>query len=422
MGNIDVILLPESAPETVANFLRYVNRGAYANTFIHRSVRNFIIQGGGYRFTNNTVSAIPADPPVRNEYRVSNTRGTLAMAKLGNDPNSATNEWFFNTANNASNLNNQNGGFTVFGRVADAAGLAVMDRIAGVPIYNAGSPFDSLPLQNYVSGTINAANLVLIRSITVLEANPAILSNGVISLSDFGGFASAAPGSFIEIYGSGLAGSVSRLWNASDFVGDRAPSALEGVSVTIDGRPAYVNYVSATQVNVQVPADVSVGGNVPVVVTVNGRSSSPVNLAIRPISGGILAPTSFRVNDRQYVAAFHASGGALVSNGNLPGTSAAPAVAGETLTFYGIGFGPVQNGEIAGLIPRGASVLSNAVEFRFNNVPAQVTYAGLAPELVGVYQFNVVVPPGLPAGDVPLSVRVANEDLAQNMFISVVGN
>jgi cyclophilin family peptidyl-prolyl cis-trans isomerase len=129
LGDIDVTLLTDSAPATVANFLKYVNRGSFSNSFFHRSVPGFVIQGGGFQF-DTSPKEIPADPPVRNEFRVSNTRGTLAMAKLGNDPNSATTQWFFSLANNASILNFQNGGFTVFGRIANAAGLAVMDRIA----------------------------------------------------------------------------------------------------------------------------------------------------------------------------------------------------------------------------------------------------------------------------------------------------
>src|SRR4051812_15974596 len=117
LGNIDVVLFPEVAPQTVANFLNYVNRHDYDGSFMHRSVPNFVIQGGGFKFVNNHQQAIPTDPPVVNEFHVSNTRGTLAMAKLGSSPDSATSQWFFNESDaNASNLDNQNGGFTVFGR------------------------------------------------------------------------------------------------------------------------------------------------------------------------------------------------------------------------------------------------------------------------------------------------------------------
>jgi cyclophilin family peptidyl-prolyl cis-trans isomerase len=161
LGDIDVALLQDVAPNTVANFLRYVNRGDYDNSFIHRSAPNFVIQGGGYKLVSGVVVAIPQDPPVANEFHVSNTRGTLAMAKLGGDPNSATNQWFFNESDtNAPNLDNQNGGFTVFGRIINSSGLTTMNTIASVPIYNFGSPFDQLPLRNYTGGAFHNPNLV----------------------------------------------------------------------------------------------------------------------------------------------------------------------------------------------------------------------------------------------------------------------
>ena len=130
-GNIDVQLLPNTAPNTVQNFLNYVNKGAYNNSFFHRSVTGFVVQGGGFQWADGTAKTIPQDKPVKNEFSVSNTRGTLAMAKLDGDPDSATNQWFFNTVNNSSNLNFNNGGFTVFGRIQTNASLAVMDKVAG---------------------------------------------------------------------------------------------------------------------------------------------------------------------------------------------------------------------------------------------------------------------------------------------------
>jgi uncharacterized protein (TIGR03437 family) len=417
LGDIDVTLLPESAPLTVQNFLKYVNRGSYNNSFFHRSVPSFIIQGGGFQWVNDRSVEISSDARVPNEFAVSNTRGTIAMAKLGNDPNSATTQWFFNLANNASNLNNQNGGFTVFGRVATAS-MSVIDRIAALQVYNAGSPFDQLPLQNYRGGNVTAANLVMVTSIRVLEPNPAIRENGIISASGFGGFTHAAPGSYIEIYGSDLA-AATRTWSGGDFDAGRAPTTLDGVTVTVDGKPAYVYAISPTQVNVQVPEGIATGGTVPVIVSNDGRSSAATSLSIRPIAGGLLAPTSFRVDGKQYAAAVHHATGAFVSSGNIPNVAAAPAVPGETLVFYGIGFGPVTPGEAAGRIATGSTAVTTRVEFRFSDVPAEVTYAGLVPDLVGVYQFNVVVPPGLTNGDVELKVTTGGEAIGQTLFVPV---
>lgn len=173
LGDIDVALLKDVAPNTVANFLNYVNRGAYDTSFFHRSPPNFVIQGGGYTFANGQAVAIPQDPPVVNEFHVSNKRGTLAMAKLGTDPNSATNQWFFNELDsNAPNLDNQDGGFTVFGRIINKSGLTTMDTIAAVPVYNAtsalGAPFDQLPLQNFPGGSVHNAYLIHVIWIKVI--------------------------------------------------------------------------------------------------------------------------------------------------------------------------------------------------------------------------------------------------------------
>jgi len=172
LGTIPVLLTPQTTPQTVTNFVNYANKGAYTNSVVHRSVPGFIWQTGGFQLNAaSKVAATPADAPVKNEFGASNVRGTIAMAKLGSDPNSATNQFFFNESNsNAANLDNQNGGFTVFGHVVGAAGLAVLDAVAQVPVPSpspASSPLDQIPLQNYTTGTpVQPANLVLIKSVT----------------------------------------------------------------------------------------------------------------------------------------------------------------------------------------------------------------------------------------------------------------
>jgi cyclophilin family peptidyl-prolyl cis-trans isomerase len=131
LGAVDVELFDQDKPATVRNFLLYVRSGAYSNSFLHRCVPGFIVQGGGFSVTNplgtarfSSFNQVTEYGRVTNEFHVgpqlSNTFGTLAMAKLGNDPNSATSQWFFNLGNNTTNLDNQNGGFTVFGRVIES--------------------------------------------------------------------------------------------------------------------------------------------------------------------------------------------------------------------------------------------------------------------------------------------------------------
>ena len=152
LGRFNLELMANDAPRTVANFLNYISAGRYQNTFIHRAVTNFVIQGGGYLATV-PYTHIATFGPVQNEFKLANVRGTVAMAKLGNDPNSATSEWFVNLGDNRANLDAQNGGFTVFARVI-GTGMTVVDAIAALPRYKIGfddtSPLvpASTPLRN----------------------------------------------------------------------------------------------------------------------------------------------------------------------------------------------------------------------------------------------------------------------------------
>jgi cyclophilin family peptidyl-prolyl cis-trans isomerase len=148
-GTICVGLFPEAPgfTETVPNFLGYVNRQDYDGTFVHRSVPGFVIQGGGFEFEGGAYRGICADgcPNVPNEFagissalgcgpgqpEGCNVRGTLAMAKIGGDPNSATSQWFVNLDDNSFLDSVQSGEFTIFGRVV--TGMDVVDAIAGLP-------------------------------------------------------------------------------------------------------------------------------------------------------------------------------------------------------------------------------------------------------------------------------------------------
>jgi peptidyl-prolyl cis-trans isomerase A (cyclophilin A) len=173
LGTFDVELFDDDAPQTVANFLNYVNSGAYNNSFFHRSMPDFVVQGGGFTWSSSTnlYSQVPTEAPVINEFSLdrSNLRGTIAMAKLGDDPNSATSQWFFNLGDNSDNLDNQNGGFTVFGRVKES-GLEIMDAIGELQVVNAGGVFNNLPLVSFPpqGQTLQSENLVLINSVEVL--------------------------------------------------------------------------------------------------------------------------------------------------------------------------------------------------------------------------------------------------------------
>ncbi len=171
LGDFDVQLYDTAAPTTVANFLNYVNSGRYENSFFHRLATGFVLQGGGFTFDE---AAVPQFAPVvsfgtiQNEFDPSrsNLRGTLVMAKIGaqydenNDlipgtgPDSATSQFFVNLGNNSANLDNQNGGFTVFAEVI-GTGMDVVDALASVQTFPFASPFGEIPLLDYTMDQFN---------------------------------------------------------------------------------------------------------------------------------------------------------------------------------------------------------------------------------------------------------------------------
>jgi peptidyl-prolyl cis-trans isomerase A (cyclophilin A) len=191
-GTVMVDLFDVVTPATVANFNNYATGDAshtYNNVVLHRSIANFIVQGGGYHadqlFTGNAPNQIAAFAPVTNEFHLSNLRGTIAMAKLPGNPNSATSEWFFNLGDNSANLNAQNGGFTVFGQVVGTGMTNVVDPIANSQPTTAQLPngftFDGLqnfPLKDYTladlqaSKAVTAANIFVLNNVT-LSTHPA---------------------------------------------------------------------------------------------------------------------------------------------------------------------------------------------------------------------------------------------------------
>ncbi len=156
-GIAEVVLFDqtgEGAPGTVDNFSNYVEDGDYVNSIIHRSVPNFVVQGGGFTLDEEsfTIEPVPTDDPIVNEFSSdrSNVEGTIAMAKLGGDPDSATSQWFFNLGDNSEELDIQNGGFTVFGELISEADAAVVDAIAALPIFDLtqdlGEIFSTVPI------------------------------------------------------------------------------------------------------------------------------------------------------------------------------------------------------------------------------------------------------------------------------------
>lgn len=163
LGNFSLNLFDETTPDTVANFLNYVISGRYEDSIVHRSEPNFVIQGGGWMINreSNSLARIQTDDSIPNEFNISNTRGTVAMAKLPTDPDSATSQWFINLTDNLS-LDSSNGGFTVFGEVL-GNGMDVVDAIGTLPKVALSQSIPDLPVNGFNGSTVTIANLVVVR-------------------------------------------------------------------------------------------------------------------------------------------------------------------------------------------------------------------------------------------------------------------
>jgi cyclophilin family peptidyl-prolyl cis-trans isomerase len=166
LGTMDFILFDTATPDTVANFKSYVNAEAYTDVMFHRCILGFMNQTGGFKGTgtgsgsDNPFTSVVTHVPVMNEPGIPNMRGTLSMAKSGNSPNSATSQFFVSVSNNNEDpypdgLDYQNGGFTVFGRVA-GNGMTVADAINNLPRGNYTSPPANLTVDGSSAGELFA--------------------------------------------------------------------------------------------------------------------------------------------------------------------------------------------------------------------------------------------------------------------------
>ncbi len=146
-GSIDIELNREKAPISVDNFLKYIDDGHYDGTIFHRVMPNFMIQGGGF---DETMSQKPVREGIKNEWEngLSNVRGSIAMARLGRQPDSGTAQFFINVADNGFLDQPRDGaGYAVFGKVVE--GMDVVDAIVSVPTTRKG-PHQNVPVDNIV--------------------------------------------------------------------------------------------------------------------------------------------------------------------------------------------------------------------------------------------------------------------------------
>ena len=235
-------------------------------------------------------------------------------------------------------------------------------------------------------------------------SGPAPVISAVVNTASASG--AIAPNTWISIYGTNLAPD-SRLWQGADFVEGQMPSDLDGVSVTIGGEKAYVDYISPNQVNVLTPLDEAIGPVQLILTNANG-SSAPMT-----VSEASFAPSFFLFGGK-YAAATHADYTAIGPASLGPGYT--PAAPGETILLYANGFGEVTPGIVpaaatqAGMLPANPSIT-------IGGLTANVKFAGVISP--GLYQFNIQVPVNAPAGDNLVSVTYQGANGPGGVYLTV---
>ncbi len=255
---LTVTLFDTATPIAVANFFDYVNSGKYNNAIFSRLVSGFVLQGGGATLGTNssgtTLNPITTNPAIQGEFGVSNTTGTLAFALSGSpsDPNSGTDQFFFNLANNSANLDAQK--FTVFGQVATPTDQATLNTLATTTVKNESSSsvaatlpsvdLSDLPLTNYTGTNFpsdtSASNYLVINSITtdrrdeyltysvVNNTNPSLVSTSVTNEN------------LTLVYGAGKTGSAAITVEATDRYGATVETTFN-VTVNAPQPPSVTN-------------------------------------------------------------------------------------------------------------------------------------------------------------------------------------
>jgi uncharacterized protein (TIGR03437 family) len=244
-----------------------------------------------------------------------------------------------------------------------------------------------------------------VRSVGGTPVPPTIL--GVASTAD--GQPAIAPGAFASIYGANLA-PIAADWGAS-IKNSQLPTQIGGVSVMVGGKPAYMQYINSTQINVVVPS--LSAGAVPVQVTNAGLTSTLFNAIAQ-----VYSPEFFLWG--QYAAALHADYSPCATNGQISGVTTTPAKPGEWVTLWGTGFGPTGT-------PQGALTPSDKL---YTTVPVTVTVGGVnatvyggtavsSPGFAGLYQIGVQIPASLANGDAVVRATIGGVQSPDKVLLTV---
>ena len=248
LGTMDFILYDSATPQTVTNFLSYVNAAAdnYNGAVFHRAIPGFVAQAGAFKVQSapNNFSVTPTSPSPPNEPGIANVRGTVAMAKIGGNPNSATNQFFVNLGDNRGNLDrdsgspNANGGFTAFARVA-GNGMTVADAIGNLPnaTYNVNLGGSPASMENWPL-TSASASMDTTKVVSITSAAPVpVLSYSVTGNTNAAVATAAINGTNVEI--DALSGGQTDVTvTATDLDGN---TVAQTFTVTVNETPVFTN-------------------------------------------------------------------------------------------------------------------------------------------------------------------------------------
>jgi uncharacterized protein (TIGR03118 family) len=411
-GNIDVFdtnfkpvpmpgaFVDASVPAGYAPFnIQNVAGKLYVMYAKQNAAKNFATLGAGlgyvaiFDLSGNLIKHLASNGPLNAPWGVAvapSTFGTFASDVLiGNFGDGTINAFDPNTGNALGALQDQNGN-----TIANPG-------LWGLIVGNGGSGGDANAVYLLAGGATQKHGVL-----ASIQASPTITS--VSNAADIQ--SGIAQNTFISLYGANLA-PITRNWTNSDFAGTKLPTSLDGVSVTVNGKAAYVYYISPKQIDVLTPVDTTTG-TVQVVVTDNGLASNSLSATMQPYS-----PAFFLFKDGKSIAGLHANGGIVGATTLYPGLST-PAQSGETVGLYAAGLGQttpaIADGTIITTTPSPCATLPTAT---VGGAPAQVAYCALIG--VGLYQVNVTVPAGTPSGDNIVVITIGTLSSNSNAVVTV---
>ncbi|HXA49899.1 MAG TPA: choice-of-anchor V domain-containing protein [Candidatus Acidoferrum sp.] len=239
---------------------------------------------------------------------------------------------------------------------------------------------------------------------------PAISANGVVNGASFQ--PGIVPGSWMTIQGTNLSPTTDT-WDKF-IVNGKLPTSVDGVTVNVGGKPAFVYFISPTQINALAP-DAGTGSLAVTVGTPSGTS------AVVNATSQTLGPAFFLWPGNQPVATRNADGSFAVKPGTFTGATTVAAKPGDVLLLWGTGFGPTNPAVTSGEQTPADKLYNTAspVTVTINNTPATVVYAVLSPGFAGLYQVAIQVPASLADGDWPIKASIGSFQSPDGIVLSV---